>query len=145
MMHSFKGLKTQLFTQFTLQPDRPWERILKSTYPNLIFHLNLDFMLGSDLLRMGGPPYYPETSFPSSTTSFSRETGVHLTESEACCRSPDLETGGGQDTDTTHKNREEMLLDNYRRSPGRHDDGFRQSQGSVPERVNKDGEGFLFF
>ena len=145
MTHSFKVLKTQLFTQFTLQPDRPWERILKSTYPNLIFHLNLDFMLGSDLLRMGGPPYYPETSFPSSTTSFSRETAAHLTESEAGFRNPDLETGGGQDfKPTTNKNRDEML-DNYRRSPGRHDDGFRQLQGSVPERVNKDGEGFLFF
>ena len=101
-------------------------------------------MLGSDLLRMGGPPYYPETSFTSSTTSFSRETGVHRTEAEAGFRNPDLETGGDQDSDPTPKNREEML-DNYRRSPGRHDDGFRQSQGSVPERVNKDGEGFLFF
>ena len=103
-------------------------------------------MLGSDLLRMGGPPYYPEPSFTSSTTSFSRETGVDRTEAEAGFRNQDLETGGDQDSDPTQKNREmREMADNYQTSPGRHDAGFRQLQGSGPERVNKDGEGFFIF
>ena len=108
---------------------------------------------------MGGPPYYPgTTSFASSTTGFygteaeagprnqDLETGVHRTEAEAGPRNQDLETGVDQDQDPTQQNREmREMADNYRTSPGRHDAGSRQLQGSGPARVNKDGEGFLFF
>jgi len=74
---------------------------------------------------------------------------VARTEAEAGFRNQDLETGGDQDSDPTPKNREMREMSdnclNYRTSPGRPDDGFRQLQGSGPERVNKDGEVFFYF
>ena len=109
-------------------------------------------MLGSDLLQRGGPPYYPGTSFSSSTTGFSQYgcgggSFSTRTEAEAGPRNKDLETGVEEESDPTPKNWEmrRQLEDNYRTSPGRHGAGSRQLQGFGPERVNKDGEGFLFF
>ena len=109
-------------------------------------------MLGSDLLHRGGPPSFSTgTSFTSSTTGFSQygcsgRSFSTRTEAEAGPRNKDLETGVEQDPDPTQKNWEMRGLDdNYRTSPGRHGAGSRQLQGFGQERVNNDGECFLFF
>ena len=106
-------------------------------------------MLGADLLQRGGPPFSPGTSF-SSNTRFSQYGGGSSstrTEAEAGPRNKDLETGVEEESDPTPKNWEmrRQLEDNYRTSPGRHGAGSRQLQGFGQERVNNDGECFLFF
>ena len=107
-------------------------------------------MLGADLLQRGGPPFSPGTSF-SSTTRFSQYGGSSSTrtEAEAGPRNKDLETGEQEpDLRTTNtcemRRLDDTQANNYRTSPG-HGAGAGQIQGFGQERVNNDGECFLFF
>ena len=109
-------------------------------------------MLGSDLLHRGGPQSFStSTSFNSSTTTGFSPYGCSARSfsTKAGPRNKDLETGGGEESEPTPKNGGEMrvrqLDDNYRTSPGRHGACSLPLQGFGQERVNNDGECFLFF